>query len=232
MRCSVPFLIGVALSLAPVRVWADLAYRFDIVSAFASATPFSNRIDSLYTEPRTGYVQIVNAGPGDYRGIVRTVAISEIAGDLGFDLEDGFIPAGGSVSIAIAYDSSNVGGFNGPAYHFNPGVIIYLEGTVSDGTGYGLVKAAIQDLDLHSGVFRTDDNGLVTDNFVLQGGDPFGFQNSPEFQLSQAWGHGTLQGLATPEPRSAWLLTLPAAALLLARRQRWQIGRVRVYTRW
>lgn len=224
------FLIGLLPGLGPFPAWADLLYQFDLTTAFAAADPFPNRLDTLFTEPRTGYIQIVNAGPGDFHGIVRTVAHSSIAGDLGFDDQNAFIPAGGSVSIAIADDSSDVGGFNGPAYNFNPGVIIYLEGTVSDSTGLGLVKVAAQDLDIHSGVLRTDDNGLETDNFVLQGGDPFGFQNSPAFELSQAWGHDTLQGLAMPEPGSAWSLTVPLAALLLARWRRWQNGRVRAYT--
>lgn len=71
------------------------------------------------------------------------------------------------------------------------------------------MKLAVADLDIHSGVFRTDPHGLVTDNFVLQGGDPFGFDNGDEFEISQAWGHFTLSGQTIPEP-------IPIAALMAA----------------
>ena len=212
--------------MAPVRGQADVPYRFDITTAYAATDPFPNRLDSAFTAGDTGYLQIVNAGTSEYRGIIRTIALSPFAGDMGYDLEDGTIPAGGTVSIAIPNDASDVGGFNGPAFFFRPGVIIYLEGTV----GGAPVKVAVADLDIHSGVFRTDPNGLVTDNFVLQGGDPFGFDNGDAFELSQAWGHYTLAGVAIPEPGTAPLLTLALGALLLGRGLHWQNGRVQRYT--
>ena len=214
------------LAMVPVRSQAGVAYRFDITTAYATANPFPNRLDSAFTASDTGYLQIANAGTSDYHGIIRTIAQSPFAGDMGYNLADGTIPAGGSVSIAMANDSSDVGGFNGPAYFFRPGVIIYLEGTV----GGAPVKLAVADLDIHSGVFRTDPNGLVTDNFVLQGGDPFGFDNGDAFELNQAWGHITLAGVAVPEAGTVSLLTLALGALLLARGLHWQNGRVQRYT--
>ena len=195
---------------------AGVAYRFDITAAYAASDPFPNRIDGAVSGPATGYLQIANTGDSDYRGILRVVAFSETGGDMGFNTNDGLIPAGGAVSIGMPNDSSVVGGFNGPAYTFRPGIILYFEGMVSDAADSGRIKIAAQDLDMHSGVFRTDPNGLVTDNFVLQGGDPFGFYNGPAFSLSQAWGHFTFTGMVA-EPPSFVLLLTGLGALLLTR---------------
>lgn len=214
---------------------ADVAYLFDVTSAYATVDPFPNRIDTSVAGADTGYVQIVNAGNSDYRGIIRLVAVSPLGIDMGFSLADGVIPAGGSVSMAIANDASDVGGFNGPAGTFRPGAVVYLEGLVTAGNESEPIKIAVQDLDLHSGVFQTDPHGLRTDNFVLQGGDPFGFDNGDDFELGQAWGHATLAGVIVPEPAGTWLFALALTALLPARclhaPRLWQNGRVRATTR-
>ena len=197
---------------------AAVEYRFDLTTAYATSNPFPNRIDSAFTAADTGFILIVNAGPSDYRGIVRIVAVSPFAGDMGFNLPSGFIPSGGSVSIAMPNDSSDVGGFNGPAFFFRPGAIVYLEGIVSANGESAPVKVAAADLDIHSGVFRVDPNGLTTDNFVLQGGDPFGFDNGDAFELSQAWGHLSLTGVVgVPAPPVLPILGAALAWLVRSR---------------
>ena len=213
------FIALLPLLLATPEALAGLAYRFEITTAYAAADPFPNRIDSNFTASDTGYLQIVNTGSTDYSGIIRVIAHSALAGNLGFDQEHGFIAAGASVSIGIANDASDVGGFNGQAYTFRPGIVIYLEGTITDGTSTAPVKLGVQDLDIHSGVFRTDPNGLVTDDFVLQGGDPFGFDNGDAFEVSQAQGRYTLQGVV-PEPATLGMFGLGLCALLAARARR------------
>ena len=235
MRHLPALLLASVAILTPGAGRADVAYRFDVTSAYATADPFPNRLDTSAAGTDTGYVQIVNAGNSDYGGILRLVAVSPLGVDMGFSFANGVLPAGGSVSIAIANDASDAGGFNGPAGTFRPGAIVYLEGFVTAGNESEPVKLAVQDLDLHSGVFRTDPNGLRTDDFVLQGGDPFGFDNGDAFELSQAWGHATLAGVVVPEPGMLWAFALALTALLPARVLRasrpWQNGPVRATTR-
>lgn len=203
--------LGIGLFSLPGQ--ANLAYRFDITTAYAAADPFPNRIDNAVSGPATGYIQVTNAGPGDYRGIIRLVAFSQIGGDMGFNADAGLIPSGGTVSIGLPNDSAAVGGFNGPSYTFRPGIILYMEGGVTTQAAGGWLKIGVQDLDIRSGVFRVDPNGLVTDDFVLQGGDPFGFYNGTGFSLGQAWGHATLSGVAIGEPGG--MLPLGVGLLLL-----------------
>ena len=81
-----------------------------------------------------------------------------------------------------------MGGFNGPAYDYRPGVEITLNGTMSNGPLVEAVALLVTDANIHSGVARTDAFGLTSDSFVLQGGDPWGFQNDDAFALSQADG--------------------------------------------
>ncbi len=208
------------LGLASRQATAAVEYRFDLTTAYATSNPFPNRIDNAEAGADTGYLLIANAGPSDYRGIIRVIAVSPFAGDQGFDLPSGFIPSGGSVSIAMPHDFSDMGGFNGPAFFFRPGAIVYLEGIVDANGESAPVKVAAADLDIHSGVFRVDPHGLTTDNFVLQGGDPFGFDNGDEFETTQAWGHLTLSGtVGIPAPPGLPILAAALGGLLVARQR-------------
>ena len=203
---------------------ADLAYQFNVTTAFAASDPFPNLINSNAWSGDTGYLRVQNAGPGDYAGILEIVANSSYAGDLSFTLLDVSIPAGGSVSVGMPFDSSTVGGFNSftgstnPSVPgtFRPGIIMYMEGSVSDGPGDGAIKIAMQDLDAVTGVTLTDPNGLQTYSFVLQGGDPFGLYNGDAWELNLGQGHVTLSGIAMPEPgpRPVFALMLFVLALI------------------
>jgi hypothetical protein len=161
----------------------------------------------------TGYLQIANTGETNFTGIVGTIAVSAFAGDLSFTSDSLVLSPGGAVSIAIPYNSANVGGFNGPAYFFRPGVEITLNGTMSDGVQDQPVSFLVADADIQSGVWRTDRYGLASDSFVLQGGDPWGFDTGFDFGISQADGVYVLAATASPiivqsapEPASADLL--------------------------
>ena len=220
MTLVLRLILLLSVTLMPLRALADVSYRFDITTAYATSNPFPNRLDTAFTADDTGYLQIANIGTADYRGIIRLVAHPGVPGvdDMSFDLPNGFIPAGGVVSIAVPNDASDVGGFNAPLGSFQPGIILYLEGTViHDGASAG-IKIAVQDLDIHSGVIRTDSYGYQTDSFVLQGGDPFGFDNGDAFELSQNFGHYTVTGLVS-EPRIAAILLLAMTVLSLVHRE-------------
>jgi hypothetical protein len=208
------------LALMPAAaIAAPVGYTFAVTTGYALGDPFPNRIDSALTEPDTGYLEISNTGSTVFTGSVGTIAVSANAGDLSFASGQIVLAPGASISIAIPDDASDVGGYNGPAYQARPGIEIWMRGAVSSATEVETVDLSVADGDIHSGVFRVDPLGLLTDSFVLQGGDPWGFDTGDDFELSQAQGHYTFQQ-AAPEPAGAMLLTLPILGLFALRRWR------------
>jgi hypothetical protein len=205
--------LGLMGLFAPVYAQAAAnGYSITVTTAYGAGDPFPNRIDNAFTEPQTGYFQVENTGDATFSGVVGTIAVSSFAGDLSFTSGSIILSPGASVSVAIPDNSNDVGGFNGPYYYYRPGVEITLDGTMSNGPLAETVALLVADADIHSGVPRTDGFGLTSDSFVLQGGDPWGFQNDDAFALSQADGvYAFTQSV--PEPGSASIL---AAALTIA----------------
>jgi hypothetical protein len=198
---------------------AAVGYSITVTTAYSAGDPFPNRIDQSFVEPMTGYFQIENTGDTTFSGIIGTIAVSSFAGDLSFTSAPTSLLPGASVSVAIPDNSEDVGGFNGPFYYLRPGVEITLNGTMSDGPLSETVDLLVADADIHSGVPRVDTFGLTTDSFVLQGGDPWGFQNADAFALSQTDGiYGFTQPV--PEPASAPILATALTVVVISRR-RW-----------
>lgn len=212
------FLAMVAL-LPSVAIAAPVGYALSVTTAYALGDPFPNRIDNAFTEPDTGYLQIANTGNTTFIGSVGTDAVSAFAGDLSFSASGIVLAPGDSISIAIPFDASNVGGFNGPAYQARPGILIWMRGFVAAGALTEAISLAVADADIHSGMVRLDPLGLLTDSFVLQGGDPWGFDTGDAFEGSQAQGIFVFQQ-AAPEPAGLALFALPLAALIARRRRR------------
>ena len=212
------FLAMVAL-LPSVAIAAPVGYALSVTTAYALGDPFPNRIDNAFTEPDTGYLQIANTGNTTFIGSVGTDAVSAFAGDLSFSASGIVLAPGDSISIAIPFDASNVGGFNGPAYQARPGILIWMRGFVAAGALTEAISLAVADADIHSGMVRLDPLGLLTDSFVLQGGDPWGFDTGDAFESSQAQGTFVFQQ-AAPEPAGLALFGLPLAALIARRRRR------------
>lgn len=106
----------------------------------------------------------------------------------------------------------------GHTNYYRPGVEITLDGTMSNGPLAETVALLVADADIHSGVPRTDGFGLTSDSFVLQGGDPWGFQNDDAFALSQADGIYTFTQ-PVPEPGSAPILATALTIAALGRRR-------------
>jgi hypothetical protein len=77
------------------------------------------------------------------------------------------------------------------------GIRIDVTGTFSDSTA---LSATVYDKDIHSGVFRDvhafpsglTGPPLLSDAYVLQGGDPFGGDTTDNFEVTQASGHKTI----------------------------------------
>ena len=216
MRYASLFLAAV-LSLVSGAVCAGpVGYALSVTTAYALTDPFPNRIDNAFTEPDTGYVEIANIGDSTFTGDLGTIAVSAFAGDLSFAAAGIVLAPGDRVSIAIPDDASDVGGFNGPAYQARPGVEIWLRGVVSLSSAREAVDLLVADADIHSGVYRVDPRGLITDSYVLQGGDPWGFDVGDRFELSQARG-GFVFHETVPEPSSVALLAVPLVALRFRR---------------
>jgi hypothetical protein len=214
------FLPLFALTCLSAPIYAQAAvigYSITVTTAYSSGDPFPNRIDNSFTEPQTGYFQIENTGDTTFTGVVGTIAVSSFAGDLSFTSGSIILAPSASVSVAIPDNSDDVGGFNGPYYYYRPGVEITLDGTMSDGPLAETVALLAADADIHSGVPRTDGFGLTSDSFVLQGGDPWGFQNSDAFALSQADGVYTFIQ-SVPEPGPAPILAVAVTITAIYRR--------------
>ena len=192
---------------------AVVPYAITITTAYALADPFPKRVDQAWTAPDTGYAQIANTGSSTFSGTVGTTAVSAFAGDLSFSLSGVTLAPGESLSIAIPDDASDVGGFNGPAYFYRPGVEIWLRGEISDGVTAQAADLLVADRDIHSGAPRVDPFGLLSDSFVLQGGDPWGFDAGDDFELSQAYGvYVFRQEIPAPAPLPLLLIAILATA--------------------
>lgn len=212
MRLAQPIFI-LCLALWPTTGRsAPIGYSLTVTTAYASANPFPNRLDQAFTEPDTGYFQVSNTGSSIFSGTVGMVALSVFAGDLSFASAPIVLLSGESVSVAVPDDASDVGGFNGPAYFFRPGVEVTLNGTVSNGAASQGITLLVADADIHSGVWRTGPSGLASDSFVLQGGDPWGFDSGDTFELGQANG-SYMFAQAAPEPGSMALLATGLSTL-------------------
>lgn len=213
------FILAMVALLPSVAIAAPVGYALSVTTAYALADPFPNRIDNAFTEYDTGYLQITNSGNTTFIGSVGTDAVSAFAGDLSFSASGIVLAPGNSISIAIPFDASNVGGFNGPAYQARPGILVWLHGFVAEGAVSEAINLAVADGDIHSGVIQRDPLGFLTDSFVLQGGDPWGFDTGDPFELSQAQGTFVFQQ-AAPEPAGLALFVLPLALLIAVRRRR------------
>ncbi len=212
------FFLALAALLPSAAIAAPVGYSLTIITAYATADPFPNRIDNVYTQPTTGYFEVENTGSTVFTGTVDTIAVSAFAGDLSFGSRVITLTPGQAVSVAIPDNAANVGGFNGPAYFARPGIEILLHGVLGNGTVSENVALQVADADIHSGVFRTDRYGLTSDSFVLQGGDPWGFDSGSAYGLSQTYGTYTFEQ-NVPEPAPWMLLALPLLGMLAVRRR-------------
>lgn len=188
MKALNVMIFGIGIVLSTPALALQVGYQLTVTTAYANGDPFKTRIDTNFNEPNDGFFQVADTGNTTFTGTIGTIAVSSFAGDLSWSSAVLTLGPGQAVSVAIPNDAKEVGGFNGPYYEYRPGIEIALAGIISDLTGQENVNLLVVDRDIHSGAPRTDPFGLVSDSFVLQGGDPWGFNSGDAFALSQAFG--------------------------------------------
>lgn len=225
---------GKLLSVTMFLLVASVAARADVVGyIFDVTTNYQFGCASGITaghgdcgSPDTGFLTLQNNGTTTFTG---TITFSGTAGNgQVINLADSAgLGLGAQVVFGAGPESSNTGGWN-KAGGSNPdnGLMLEINGTVTDGSGIEAIDLIVFDKDIHSGVPRTNPFGVVLDNYVLQGGDPFGRDTGDDYETTQANGHFQFaERISTgpvPEPGSIILLgtTLSMLGLAAWRRKR------------
>jgi len=151
--------------------------------------------------PDTGFLSITNTGDTDFVGTASLSGVIEPGGLYRVEYT-GRLRVGQTWTFSGGDESSNYGGFNktGGA---DDGLLFAMNGTI-DGHAF---SNSIHDKDIHSGVFMTNPYGVVVDNYILQGGDPFGRDTEDAFEIGQAAGHFVWSSTSpVPEPGTCALM--------------------------
>ena len=138
-------------------------------------------------DPDTSFVVITNNGSSTFAGIIGFNAISPCFGDFSASYVVTLAP-GKSASVSINNEASNFCGYNGPvdaAPTAQQGAEFFMDGTVTLGADTDPLVRRILDRDIHSHVFATNPFGVTLDNYILQGGDPFGRDTGDDFEVAQ-----------------------------------------------
>lgn len=206
------------LAMAGVTYASPVGYDIDITTFYQFGVPPDLTFSDFGTaSPDTGYWRVTNSGTTTFSGTIGQNAVSAFAGDFSYSHPVTLAP-GASVVFAVNFESSNMGGYNGPFGSPQPGVQIFLNG-LFDGTE--AVALSVFDRDIHSGVPRINPFGELVDSYVLQGGEPLGRDTGDEFEVTQAPGHFSFVERITgtvPEPGSVALVAVAILAMSLRRR--------------
>jgi hypothetical protein len=207
-------LLGVG---SPVR--ADTSFSFDVSTNYAFTLPAGCLTPFGGPSPDTGFWIVTNTGTSTFAGTVGQTAIAGNGSNFNFTSAALVLAPGQMICVAVNFEASNQGGYNGPFGTVQPGVQIHIDGTVTDPSGSSAISLSVLDSQIHSGVPRTNPFGVTLDNYVLQGGDPLGRDTGDAFETTQASGHITLTN-AVPEPSTIVLMLTGGAALAGLRRLR------------
>jgi len=190
-----------------MMVLAVLAVPFVFVASALAAVPYHFTGTALYQfggppaadfhfgpagGPDTSFVVITNNGSSTFTGNIGFNAISSGGVDFSASYAVTLAP-GKSASVSINDEGSNQGGYNGPfgGPTAQQGAEFFMDGTVTLGADTDPLVRRILDRDIHSHVFATNPFGVTLDNYILQGGDPFGRDTGDAFEVGQA--HATFQ---------------------------------------
>lgn len=163
----------------------------------------------IYTAaPDTGFVIITNSGDETFTGTLGLTGSSGFGTFGHIDVADvsPVTLAPGDIWILFAGpEGSNYGGYNkcqswifgdpfsgqdplGPA---DSGLLLKVEGSFAGGLA---ISYGIYDHEIHSGTPALNPFGVTLDNYILQGGDPFGRDTFDPFEVAQAHAFLTITG--------------------------------------
>jgi hypothetical protein len=171
----------------PLGIFAGLAFYQPGAPADLVGGPRGN--------PDTSFVRITNNGTGTFMGTLGFHAVScgsygSVSGPFNPSYPVTLIP-GGHVSVSFNFEGSNFGGYNGLCGQTatpQNGAQFLMSGVVTLGAQTQPVSFSIYDKDIHSGVFATNGYAVNLDNYILQGGDPYGRDTGDTFEVAQAQG--------------------------------------------
>jgi len=213
IRVTLLTLIASALFAGP------LGYELTITTNYTGGCGSGTVTTGDCGNPDTGWLRIANTGPSAFNG-TGTLSGNAPSGQVINLSIIGVLAPGENWVFNAGPESSNQGGFNKNGGFPTPddGLLFSLSGVLDSDP----FAASAFDKDIHSGVPRTNPYGVTLDNYVLQGGDPFGRDTGDGYEESQAPGVLILQAgptTGTPEPGTTLLLAGGLVALGLVRRK-------------
>lgn len=212
---GVALLCSAATTMAtPFELSVEVGYGFGGTSSSGAYTG----------NPDTGFVSVKNTGTSSFSGELSLLALfgggnrNDSSGNVTLNPGDSWLLLPGS-------ESSNDGGFNknqpgqDPNLAPDDGVKFSIVGSA----GGNAINFSIFDKDIHSGTPATNPFGVTLDNYILQGGDPFGRDTGDTFEVGQAHAFFKVAGGAVGVPdagNSLALLGGGLGALICVRRRR------------
>jgi hypothetical protein len=193
-----------------------VGYQLDLTSSY-----------QFYSGGETGFLTATNDGNTTFSG---DVALYNGATAI-TDAPNTTLAPGQSITLQCGTDSSDSGGFNlqsGGAASL--GIQVVLNGTVSNSTTSEAVNLSVYDKDIHSGSFQANPFNVFLDNYVLEGGDPFGNNPGHVYETAQPSGHYTFAEIV-PDVTQAFTLTVDEApSITSANNTTFQVGAAGTFT--
>jgi hypothetical protein len=191
-------LLPLALAATASHAWAAEKLSVEVGYGFVGTSS-----SGIYTaNPDTSFVIISNTGDNRFTGSLSLTGISGYGVYGHIDVDDN---NSGSLSLAPGEswtlfggpEASNYGGYNkcqtwvfgdpnsgqdpnGPP---DSGLLLTITGTLGSA---GSISYSIYDHEIHSGTSAVNPFGVSLDNYILQGGDPFGRDTGDAFEEAQA----------------------------------------------
>jgi hypothetical protein len=179
-------LLAIGADASTTSASTQVPYQFDGLAFYQFGAP-PDACCGPGGLPDTGYVRITNNGTSTFVGNIGFNAVSCLGIDFSNSLSVTLNP-GDHHTFSFSPEGSNFGGFNGPCGGLQDGAEFFMSGTVSLGSDSQPVDLSVFDKDIHSGAPRTNPYGVTLDNYILQGGDPFGRDTQDDFETTQAPG--------------------------------------------
>jgi len=185
----------VLLFLAVAAHAGPVGYTLDVTAIYIFGSPSGT---FKYTvgptgSPDTSFLIFTNNGASTFSGTFQLSATGWTTQSI-----TGTLAPGEQAWLSLTNESSNYGGFNGGSPQL--GMLFDFSGTISLGLASEAASGNVYDSQIHSGVFATNPYGVTLDNYVMQGGDPYGRDTGDSFEVAQAAGQYQFYEAPAPPP--------------------------------